>query len=232
MEKPIDLYYWPTPNGWKVTIMLEELGVPYQLKMVNIMKGEQFEESFLKISPNNRMPAIVDHDGPGGEAISIFESGAIMQYLARKYQKFYSNDERQRSLIEQWLFWQVGGLGPMAGQAHHFLHYVPEKNPYAANRYVKECNRLYGVMDKHLKGRRYFADHYSIADMAIFGWAYAHERHNISSRDYSYFSEWFNHIGVREGVKRGVVIGADLRKAAMEESKNANVQKHLFGNDK
>ena len=140
--KPIDLYYWPTPNGWKITIMLEELGVPYEVKLVNIGRGEQFEPSFLKISPNNRMPAIVDPDGPGGKPISIFESGAILQYLGRKFGKFYPSGERARVEVEQWLFWQVGGLGPMAGQNHHFAIYAPEKIPYAIERYVKETNRL------------------------------------------------------------------------------------------
>ena len=127
MTKPIELYYWPTPNGWKISIMLEELGVPYDVKFVNIGKGEQFEPGFLKISPNNRMPAIIDPDGPGGEPISVFESGAILQYLGRKFKKFYPDDERGRVDVDQWLFWQMGGLGPMAGQAHHFRQYAPEK---------------------------------------------------------------------------------------------------------
>ncbi len=136
--KPIELYYWPTPNGWKITIMLEELGVPYEVKYVNIGRGEQFEPSFLKIAPNNRMPAIVDPEGPDGQPISIFESGAILQYLGRKFGKFYPADERGRVEVEQWLFWQVGGLGPMAGQAHHFRQYAPEKLPYAIDRYTNE----------------------------------------------------------------------------------------------
>ena len=164
--KPIELYYWPTPNGWKITIMLEELGVPYEVKYVNIGKGEQFEPSFLKIAPNNRMPAIIDPEGPDGKPISIFESGAILQYLGRKFGKFYPADERTRVEVEQWLFWQVGGLGPMAGQAHHFRQYAPEKLPYAVDRYTNEVNRLYGVMNKRLADREFLAGDYSIADMA------------------------------------------------------------------
>jgi len=148
MTAPIELYYWPTPNGWKISIMLEELGVPYEVKYINIGKGEQFTSEFPKIAPNNRMPAIVDPDGPGGEPISVFESGAILQYLGRKFGKFYSTDERTRVQIEEWLFWQVGGLGPMAGQAHHFRGYAPEKIEYGINRYTNEVNRLYGVMNK------------------------------------------------------------------------------------
>src|SRR5205814_3838714 len=148
--KPIDLYYWPTPNGWKITIMLEECGLPYNIIPVNISKGEQFKPDFLAIAPNNRMPAIVDPEGPGGKPISVFESGAILQYLGRKTGKFYPADERARVAVDEWLFWQVGNLGPMAGQAHHFRIYAPEKISYAINRYTNECNRLYGVMNKQL----------------------------------------------------------------------------------
>ena len=151
--KPIELYYWPTPNGWKISIMLEELGAPYVVKYVNIGKGEQFEPSFLTIAPNNRMPAIIDPEGPGGAPISIFESGAILQYLGRKFGKFYPADERGRVEVDQWLFWQMGGLGPMAGQAHHFRQYAPEKLPYAIDRYTNECTRLYGVINKRLADR-------------------------------------------------------------------------------
>ncbi len=167
---PIELYYWPTPNGWKVTIMLEELGVPYEVKYVNIGKGEQFEPAFLKISPNNRMPAIVDPEGPDGKPISVFESGAILQYLGRKFGRFYGADERGRVEVDQWLFWQMGGLGPMAGQAHHFRQYAPETVPYGIERYTNEVNRLYGVMDRRLADRDYLAGNYSIADMACVGW--------------------------------------------------------------
>ena len=169
--KPIELHYWPTPNGWKITIFLEEAGLPYDVHFVNIGKGEQFEPSFLKIAPNNRMPAIVDPEGPGGEPISVFESGAILQYLGRKTGKFYPTDERARVEVDQWLFWQMGGLGPMAGQAHHFRNYAPEKIPYGIERYTNEVNRLYGVMNKRLADRPFLAgDDYTIADMASVGW--------------------------------------------------------------
>src|SRR3984885_10660820 len=151
--KPIDLYYWPTPNGFKISIMLEECGLPYNLIPVNISKGEQFKPDFLKISPNNRMPAIVDPDGPGGKPISIFESGAILQYLGRKTGKFYPREERARVAVEEWLFWQMGGLGPMAGQANHFRRYAPETIPYAVARYTDEVHRLLGVMNKRLADR-------------------------------------------------------------------------------
>jgi GST-like protein len=146
-QKPIDLYYWSTPNGYKISIMLEECRLPYRVIPVNISKGDQFKPEFLAISPNNRIPAIVDHQGPGGKPISIFESGAILQYLGRKTGKFYPASERARVEVDQWLFWQMGGLGPMAGQAHHFRLYAPEKLPYAIERYTDECNRLYGVMN-------------------------------------------------------------------------------------
>ncbi len=170
--QPIELYYWPTPNGWKISIMLEECGLPYTVIPVNIGKGDQFKPEFLAISPNNRMPAIVDPDGPGGTPISVFESGAILQYLGRKTGKFYPSDERQRVAVDQWLFWQMGGLGPMAGQTHHFRIYAPEKIEYAINRYTNEVNRLYGVMNKRLAENDYLAgDFYSIADMACIGWA-------------------------------------------------------------
>src|SRR6478609_1369027 len=166
--KPIELYYWPTPNGFKISIMLEECGLPYVMKPVNISRGEQFNPDFLKIAPNNRMPAIIDPQGPGGRPISIFESGAILQYLGRKTGKFYPADERARVAVDEWLFWQVGNLGPMAGQAHHFRIYAPEKIPYAIDRYTNECNRLYGVMDRRLADRDFLGGDYSIADMAAY----------------------------------------------------------------
>src|SRR5450631_4309292 len=154
-QRPIELHYWPTPNGHKITIMLEECGLPYEIKLVNILKGDQFKPEFLKIAPNNRMPAIVDPDGPGGKPISIFESGAILQYLGRKTGKFYPSDERARVEVEQWLFWQMGGLGPMAGQLNHFKHYARENLLYAIARYADEVNRLYGVMNNRLKDREF-----------------------------------------------------------------------------
>ena len=170
-SQPIELHYWPTPNGFKISIMLEELGVPYDLKLVDIGKGDQFKPEFLKIAPNNRMPAIVDPEGPGGAPISIFESGAILQYLGRKFGRFYPTDERQRVVVEEWLMWQMGGFGPMLGQNHHFAVYAPEKIPYAIKRYRDETHRLYGVLNRRLDGREFVADEYSIADMAIIGWS-------------------------------------------------------------
>ena len=167
---PIDLYYWPTPNGWKITIMLEECGLPYTVIPVDISKGEQFKPEFLAISPNNRMPAIVDHDGPGGKPISIFESGAILQYLGRKTGKFYPQDERGRVEVDQWLFWQMANLGPKAGEANHFRRYAPEKLPYAIERFTNEMNRIYGVMNTRLGDREFLAGRYSIADIACVGW--------------------------------------------------------------
>ena len=159
--RPIELYYWPTPNGWKISIMLEELGAPYEVKYVNIGKGEQFAPEFLAISPNNRMPAIVDPDGPGGQPISAFESGAILMYLGRKFGRFYPrDDERRRVQVEEWLMWQIGRVGPMFGQNNHFRNYAPEKLPYAIRRYENEAHRLYGVLNKRLNGRDYVAEEY------------------------------------------------------------------------
>ena len=189
--KPIELYFWPTPNGWKISIALEELKLPYVLKLVNIGKGEQFEPSFLKIAPNNRMPAIVDPDGPGGKPISVFESGAILQYLGRKTGKFYPQDERARVAVEEWLFWQVGGLGPMAGQNHHFSRYAPEKIPYAIERYVKETNRLYGVLNRRLADREFVAGAYSIADMAAYPWVVPHEAQGQRLEDFPHPGPFF-----------------------------------------
>src|SRR5712692_3355848 len=177
-KRPIDLYYWPTPNGWKITIMLEEMGLPYTMIPVNISKGDQFKPEFLAISPNNRMPAIVDHNGPSGKPISIFESGAILQYLGRKTGKFYPQDERSRMEVDQWLFWQMANLGPKAGEANHFRNYAAhEKQQYAIGRFTNEMNRIYGVMNTRLKDREFLAGKYSIADIACIGWASRAERH-------------------------------------------------------
>src|ERR687896_1476694 len=171
-QTPIDLYYWPTPNGWKITIMLEEVGLPYNLVPVNIGRGEQFKPEFLAISPNNRMPAIVDHaPADGGAPVSMFESGAILLYLAEKTGRFIAPGLRGRVETLQWLFWQMAGLGPMAGQNHHFAQYAPEKLPYAIDRYVRETGRLYGVLNKRLARRAFVAsDEYTIADMAAYPW--------------------------------------------------------------
>ena len=171
--KPVDLYYWPTPNGYKVSIMLEECGLPYRVIPLNIARGDQFKPEFLAISPNNRMPAIVDPAGPGGRPISVFESGAILQYLGRKTGRFYPATERARVEVDQWLFWQMANLGPKAGECHHFRLYAPERATlqYAVDRFTNECNRLYGVMNRRLADRDFLAGSYSIADMACIGWA-------------------------------------------------------------
>jgi GST-like protein len=223
---PIELYYWPTPNGWKITIMLEELGVPYDVKYVNIGKGEQFEPSFLKIAPNNRMPAIIDPEGPGGSPISVFESGAILQYLGRKFGRFYPAEERQRVEVEQWLFWQVGGLGPMAGQTHHFRQYAPEKLPYAIDRYTNEVNRLYGVMDKRLADREFLAGDYSIADMASIGWVKPYKNQGQEIGDFPNLKRWFDAILARPAVERALVVGQDHRNNLATDKE---AQKVLFG---
>ena len=175
----IDLYYWGTPNGLKITIALEEMGLDYQIFPINILENDQFQADFLRISPNNKIPAIVDQQGPRGEAISIFESGAILQYLGRKTGQFYPQDEQQRVEVEQWLMWQMGGLGPMLGQNHHFSQFAPEKIPYAIERYQAETKRLYGVLDRQLIGQDYVAGDYSIADMAIFPWLMRYEWQGI-----------------------------------------------------
>jgi len=203
-QKPIDLYFWPTPNGHKIRIMLEECGLPYRVKPVDIGKGDQFKPRFLKISPNNKMPAIVDPGGPGGEPISIFESGAILQYLGRKTGKFYPKAERARVAVDEWLFWQVGGLGPMAGQAHHFRVYAPKKVAYGIERYTKETTRLYGVLDKRLKGGSFIADDYSIADMAAYPWVLSWERQGQVLDDFPNIKAWIARISERPAVQRGM----------------------------
>ncbi len=191
----IDLYYWPTPNGHKITMFLEETGLPYTIKPVNIGAGEQFKPDFLKIAPNNRMPAIVDHDpADGGEPVSVFESGAILVYLAEKTGRFLPRDLRGRVKTLEWLFWQMGGLGPMAGQNHHFSAYAPEKIPYAIDRYVNETNRLYGVLDRALAEHDYVAGDYSIADMASYPWTVSWERQGQNLDDVPHLKRWFETI--------------------------------------
>ncbi|MFD1327663.1 glutathione S-transferase N-terminal domain-containing protein [Mycoplana ramosa] len=229
MTRPIELYYWPTPNGFKITIMLEELGAPYEVKYVNIGKGEQFSPDFLKIAPNNRMPAIVDPDGPGGAPISVFESGAILQYLGRKYGKFYPTEERARVQVEEWLFWQMGGLGPMAGQAHHFRQYAPEKVEYGIKRYTNEVNRLYGVMNRRLAENEYLAGDYSIADMACIGWVRPYENQGQKLEDFPHLKRWFEAVLARPAVQRGIEVGKEerARQASLADDKEA--QKILFG---
>jgi len=199
-QTPIELYYWPTPNGHKITIMCEEAGIPYAIKPVNIGKGDQFKPEFLAIAPNNRMPAIVDFDGPDGKPISMFESGAILQYLGRKCGKFYPAQERARLEVEQWLYWQMANLGPNCGQAHHFRNYAQEKIPYAIDRYTNEVNRLYGVMDARLKDRPYLAGDYSIADMASYPWIVPHERQGQKLEDFPNLKRWFEAVRARPAV--------------------------------
>jgi GST-like protein len=224
----IDLHYWPTPNGHKITMFLEEAGLDYAIKPVNIGAGEQFRPDFLKIAPNNRMPAIVDHaPKDGGAPVSVFESGAILLYLAEKTGKFLSHDLRQRVATTEWLFWQMGGLGPMAGQNHHFNVYAPEKIPYAMERYVKETNRLYGVLDRRLAGRAFIADAYSIADMACYPWIVPHERQGQRLEDFPDLKRWFESVRARPATARAYSKGEALRpegRVMSEEEK-----KVLFG---
>ncbi len=232
MTKPIDLYYWPTPNGWKASIALEEMALPYQTHLVNIGAGEQFEPDFLRISPNNRMPAIVDPDGPDGAPVSVFESGAILQYLARKTGQFTGPSERDRVAVDQWLMWQMGGLGPMAGQAHHFLKYAPSMEPpndlpYAKDRYRNEVSRLYRVLDTQLSQNEYVAgDFYSIADMAIWPWACLWEGQQQTLEDKPHMKRWLDQVYARPAVQKGRALAKDLR-GNLQDNKNA--QKVLFG---
>jgi GST-like protein len=199
----IDLYYWTTPNGHKITMYLEETGLDYKIFPINIGKGEQFKPEFLAIAPNNRIPAIVDHKPQdGGAPISVFESGAILLYLAEKTGKLLSRDLRVRKDTLEWLFWQMANLGPMAGQNNHFAHYAVEKLPYAIDRYVKETNRLYGVMNKRLKDRDFLAGHYSIADMACYPWVVPHERQGQNIDDFPHLKRWLEAIRERPATKR------------------------------
>ncbi|ADH88843.1 Glutathione S-transferase domain protein [Ancylobacter novellus DSM 506] len=226
--RPIELHYWPTPNGWKITIMLEECGLPYEVIPVNIGRGDQFKPEFLAIAPNNKMPAIVDPEGPDGQPISIFESGAILQYLGRKTGLFYPADERGRVEVDQWLFWQVGGLGPMAGQAHHFRIYAPEKLPYAIERYTNEMHRLYGVLNKRLADRPFIAGDYSIADIACVGWAKLWQRQGQDIAEFPHFGAWLERVLARPAVKRGLSVNAeDRHKIDIATDKEA--QGILFG---
>lgn len=211
-QRPIELFYWPTPNGWKISIMLEECRLPYVVRPVNIAAGEQFAPEFLAISPNNRMPAIVDPQGPGRRPISVFESGAILQYLGRKTGKFYPANERGRVEVEQWLMWQMGGLGPMAGQAHHFRNYASEQLPYAIERYTNECHRLYGVMNTRLEDRAFLAGKYSIADMACVGWISRYKQQGQDLDEFPHLKRWFETLMARPAVKRGMGIRVEAAK--------------------
>jgi GST-like protein len=226
-RKPIDLYYWPTPNGWKISIMLEEVGLPYKVHSVDLGRGDQFKPDFLAISPNNKMPAIVDPEGPGGQPISIFESGAILQYLGRKTGQLYPADERARVEVDQWLFWQMAGLGPMAGQTHHFRIYAPEPIPYAVDRYTNETNRLYGVLNKRLEDRDYLAGEYSIADIASYSWAKLWERQGQDLAQFPNMQRWLDRIYARPAVKRGLAVNAEDRNK--HDLRDPAIQAVVFG---
>lgn len=235
MTRPIDLFYWPTPNGWKITIALEEMGLPYTVHWVDIGKGDQFAPEFLKIAPNNRMPAIIDPDGPDGEPISIFESGAILQYLARKTGTFYGASERERIAVDQWLMWQMGGLGPMAGQNHHFIKYAPRLEtpqvlPYAQDRYRNETARLYRVLDTQLAANEYVAgDFYSIADMAIWPWAQNWKGQQQRIDDKPHFARWLDTVAAREAVQKGCAVGQELRNRKQTPEEKAEADRIMFG---
>jgi GST-like protein len=203
-QQPIELYYFPTPNGHKITIALEEMGLPYEIKVINILKGDQFNPDYLAFSPNNKMPAIIDPNGFDGQPISVFESGAILQYLGRKTGQFYPTDERKRIEVEEWLMWQMGGFGPMLGQNHHFSKFAPEKLPYAINRYVEETRRLYKVLDKRFSDRDYVAGEYSIADMAIISWALSWEMQSIDLDQYPNVKIYIDRMLARPAVQRAL----------------------------
>jgi GSH-dependent disulfide-bond oxidoreductase len=228
MTEPIYLYYWPTPNGWKLTIFLEEVGLPYRIVPVDITSGDQYEAEFLKISPNNKMPAIVDPEGPDGEPISLSESGAILIYLADKTGRFMPESPRDRYLVLQWLMFQMGHVGPMLGQAHHFRGYAPETIPYAIDRYTDEATRLYGVMDRRLSEAEYFAgEEYTIADMAIFPWLRSHERQGQDLDDYPNVKRWYETLESRPAVARALEVGKDLRRSLDEMDEDT--RRSLFG---
>jgi GST-like protein len=225
--RPIELHYWPTPNGWKISIMLEECRLPYVVRPVDISKGEQFTPEFLAIAPNNRIPAIVDPAGPAGRPIALFESGAILQYLGRKTGKFYPrDDERRRAEVEQWLFWQMAGLGPMAGQCIHFRRYAPEPIPYAIARYTDEVNRLYGVMNARLADRAFLAGGYSIADMACVGWVRLHERQGQDLAQFANLKRWYETVRARPAVERA--FGIRIAAASAVDANDPNVRAVLF----
>jgi GST-like protein len=212
MLQSIELYYWPTPNGKKITVFLEETDLPYKVVPIDITAGDQFNEWFLEISPNNKMPAIVDPEGPDGEPISIFDSGAILIYLAEKTGRFLPKSPREKYLVLQWLMFQMGHVGPMLGQAHHFRGYAPETIPYAINRYTNEAARLYGVMDRRLGETEYFADEYSIADMAIYPWTVSYEAQGQKMEDFPNLMRWYEEVGARPAVRRAMEVGEELRR--------------------
>ena len=224
----IDLYYAPTPNGHKITIALEELGLAYKVHDINIGKGDQFAPDFLAISPNNKIPAIVDHDGFDGQSVSLFESGAILIYLAEKTGKLMPTEAGQaRKTVLEWLIWQMGGFGPMLGQAHHFNYYSPDKIEYAINRYSNEANRLYGVLEKQLEGKDYVAGDYSIADIAIFPWTRTYERQHVDIEQYPNVKAWRARMFSRPAVVKGMKVGSESREDLKDLSEDE--WKKLFG---
>ena len=225
----IELHYWPTPNGHKVAIALEEMSLAYKVYPVNIGKGDQFKPEFLAFSPNNRIPAIIDHDTTNGKPQSIFESGAILLYLAEKTGQFLPSNQREKIAVYEWLIWQMGGFGPMLGQAHHFNFYAPDRIPYAMDRYSNEANRLYGVLDRQLADHEYVAGEYSIADMAIFPWTRTFKRQNVNIEDYKHVMRWRQLVSERPVVKKAFSVGKELR----EDLKNLDDAewKKLFGSE-
>ena len=228
----IDLYYAPTPNGWKISIMLEEAGMEYKVIPVNLGAGDQFKPEFLKISPNNRMPVIVDSDGPGGEEISVFESGAILMYLGEKSGKFFPESDKERIRVLEWLFWQIGGLGPMAGQVSHFVNYAPNfpgDHTYSEKRYKNEYDRLLGVMNMVLEERDFLAGEYSIADMASFPWVTAYKRYEVDLDSFKNVRRWFDVIKSRPAVRKGMDVGKENRNFGKGISKES--LKTMFGQD-
>lgn len=225
----IDLHYWTTPNGHKITIFLEETGLPYRILPVDIGRGEQFDPAFLAIAPNNRIPAIVDHDpGDGGEPVSVFESGAILVYLAAKTGRFLPREMRGWVEVLQWLMWQMAGLGPMAGQNHHFVQYAPERIPYAMERYIKETARLYGVLNKRLADREFVAGEYSIADMACYPWVVPHSRQKQNLDDFPHLKRWFEAIAARPAVERAYALAKTVN---ARPTVDEQARKVLFGQD-
>jgi GSH-dependent disulfide-bond oxidoreductase len=223
---PIDLYFWPTPNGIKLTILLEELAVPYTLHFVNIGRGEQFKPEFLAISPNNRIPAIVDPEGPDGKPLSVFESGAIMIYLADKFGRFYGRNERERVAVNEWLMWQMANVGPIFGQNGHFRSYAPEKLPYAIKRFGDEVHRLYRILNDRLHGREYVAGEYSIADVALFGWVRNWDARGIDIAEFPHVRAWLDRIAARPAVLRALSIKAP---APTDLARDEEARKVLFG---
>ncbi len=223
---PIELYFWQTPNGYKISILLEELGVPYTVRFVNIGKGEQFKPEFLAISPNNRMPAIVDPEGPDGKPISIFESAAIMIYLGEKFDRFYGKTARERVVVNEWLIWQVANVGPVFGHNNHFRRYAREEAPYAVKRFGDETHRLYRVLNERLQGRDYVAGEYSIADMALLGWIRNWQNRDVDIGEFPNVEKWHHRLAARPAVQRGLALRApaDVNLATDEEAR-----KVLFG---